>query len=262
KACTTWVWEVDTAWNGNSTKIGWSSESTIEELLDEGAECGIDFMIMYLKTQSYIDLSYMARGQFSTYESEEHDPNSITSWPPAHGYFNADSVNHFGYKIYDDPASGDTAWAMFTDSSDTAGYMQAGLIQHHRGHRQRYCRRPYSSTSLKYEARFYLRVPDTISTSNKVCSLEVLRKDTLGNYNLITATVLTKDSFSDTTYQAFSLWFTKDDTMEFYYPWDTCYMDYRIYWYDNYDLYADKVELRDTVYYNLEEDYYNQAIGA
>lgn len=258
-ACTTWVEEVSDSFLGNSTKIAWGGTATIEALLNKGADCGVDFMIQSLTTQSYINLSYMARGQFSKHESEEHDPNSITGWPPAHGYFDADSFDHFGYKIYDDPASGDTAWAMFVDSSGTAGYMQGGLIQQ-LGHRQRYCRQPYSSTSLMYEARFFLRVPDTDTTNNNVCRLEVWRKDTLGNYNFITDMTLTKSSFSDTTYKAFSLWFTKDDTMEVYAKMDTCYMDYRIYWYDNYDLYADKVELRDMVYYNLEEGNYDGAI--
>jgi len=38
-------------------------------------------------------------------------------------------------------------------------------------------------------------------------------------------------------------------------------MDYRIWWYANYDLCADKVELRDTIYYDLELGNYDVQIG-
>lgn len=253
---TTWVDDAK-VWHANSVKISNRGYTITGAFLDKGERDSLKFIVQGLTYGGGVPLSVMACSQFSTYESEAHD--SSTYYMP--GYFDIDSC--IGDTISNPQASGGYAWACSVDVH-SAGYMQTGLSQH-KGHRQEFVTFPYEQDTLMYEARFYLRIPNTVGQEDEpVCRLEVYRDSVRPSLpdTILASQTIYRNSFSDTSaYETFSLWFQKDISMETSDGKDYSPMDYRIYWYDNYDLYADKVELRDTIFYNLEEGYYNTQIN-
>jgi len=159
---TTWVDDAK-VWHANSVKV--SNCAIIGAFLDKGERDSLKFIVQGLTFGGGVPLSIMARSQFSTYESEAHD--SSTYYMP--GYFDTSCV---GESVSDSQASNGYAWKALVDS-DTPDYMQRGLNQHD-GHRQEFTTFPYFSDTLLYEARFYLRVPDTSGSDTlPVCRLEV-----------------------------------------------------------------------------------------
>ena len=51
-ACTTWVEELASSFHGNSTVVGWRSESVLQALLNKGEDCSVFFfMTCYISAE-------------------------------------------------------------------------------------------------------------------------------------------------------------------------------------------------------------------
>jgi len=206
---------------------------------------------LYLITSIYRQATW---AQTSEYESDlnNNNPHFYHSW--------------VGREVEDDSAGNGLAWVAQA-SVDTAGWMQHRLRPEYRWEQEVPTYRLPKTDSLEYYAHFRMRLaPDAVPPSGPIAKIDAILKDF---YRAPDSTWL-----ADTTLmKEDSLWYSDFDTagalgqyahftISFFRheEGDSGAMDYRIYWYGNTDLWADRVTLEDKRYRKLMAGDYDEAI--
>lgn len=187
--------------------------------------------------------------QWSKYESDEHaDPPEVME------HFSHSSV--LGREDYDEMFDL-YAWVAEV-SSDTAGWTQRGLLDDYNNEQEIPTYR-YPYDTLMYYAHFRMRLD-----SNAVVlypPLPLAKIDAIRIHNEDTTLMVEDSLWSDDFDTAGAFGQYANFTLSFQRArFDSGVMDYRVYWYDNTDLWVDRVTLEDARYDTLMAAGYNDSI--